>query len=334
MAALWIGTLVLVAGLIFWDLFVFNKNAHEIKFREAVRLSLFWIAVALCFNAFVYFYLGHRAGMEFLAGYLIEESLSVDNLFVFLMIFSYFKVPAMYQHKILYWGIVGALVMRAVFIFAGVTLIQHFSWMTFVFGAFLIFTAVRMVFGGGAEADPGNNVVVKWMKKFLPITTDHGGGRFFVREREQWMATSLFLVLVVVETTDVVFAVDSIPAVLGVSKDPFIVFSSNMFAVLGLRALYSRSRGDGAFPLFEIRIVGGAVLRGREDAIGTRGPYSDFDVAGRCRRAARAVDPRVAGVSVREKNNSLKSILQHRRPGMFAKGESVPIWIYSGFQKH
>ena len=146
----------------------------------------------------------------------------------------------MYQHKILYWGIIGALVMRAVFILAGVTLIQRFSWMTFVFGAFLVYTAFKMTFGDGGETDPGHNPAVKWLKKFLPITSDHGGGRFFVRDREhdRWMATSLFLVLVVVETTDVVFAVDSIPAVLGVSKDPFIVFSSNMFAILGLRALY------------------------------------------------------------------------------------------------
>jgi tellurite resistance protein TerC len=238
MLPLWIGTLALVAGLIVLDLFVFNKNAHEIKFREAVRLSLFWIAVALAFNAFIYFYLGREAGLQFLAGYVIEESLSVDNLFVFLMIFSYFKVPSMYQHKILYWGIVGALVMRALFILMGVALIQRFSWMTLVFGAFLVFTAIRMLFGGDNQADPANNLVLKWLKKFIPITTDHGGGRFFVRERDRWVATPLFLVLVVVETTDVVFAVDSIPAVLGVSKDPFIVFSSNMFAILGLRALY------------------------------------------------------------------------------------------------
>jgi tellurite resistance protein TerC len=240
MVGLWIGTLLLVVGLIVLDLFVFHRNAHEIKFKEAIRLSLFWVAVALCFNAFIYFYMGPRSGLEFLAGYLIEESLSIDNLFVFIMIFSYFKVPSMYQHKILYWGIVGALVMRAIFIMMGVALIQRFSWMTFVFGAFLVYTAVKMAFSDGGEADPGKNPIVNFLKKFVPITTDHGGGRFFVRDREndRWMATSLFLVLVVVETTDVVFAVDSIPAVLGVSKDPFIVFSSNMFAILGLRALY------------------------------------------------------------------------------------------------
>ncbi len=240
MPALWIGTLLLVAGLIFLDLFVFHKNAHEIKFREAVRLSLFWVAVAFSLNPFIYFYQGRRSGLEFLAGYVIEESLSVDNLFVFLMIFSYFKVPSMYQHKILYWGIVGALAMRAIFILMGVALVHRFEWMTLLLGAFLVYTAMKMAFGGGMETDPGNNPVVNWLKKFLPITTDHGGGRFFVRdrERERWMATSLFLVLIVVETTDVVFAVDSIPAVLGVSKDTFIVFSSNMFAILGLRALY------------------------------------------------------------------------------------------------
>jgi tellurite resistance protein TerC len=235
---LWAGTLLLVAGLIVLDLFVFHKNAHEIKFREAIRLSLFWIGVALAFNAFIYFYLGPRSGLEFLAGYVIEESLSVDNLFVFIMIFSYFKVPALYQHKILYWGIVGALAMRAIFIFMGVALIQRFSWMTFVFGAFLIYTGIKMVFGDGGDADPGKNPIVSWIKKFVPMTTSLGGGRFFVRERDRWMATPLFLVLIVVETTDVIFAVDSIPAVLGVSKDPFIIFSSNMFAILGLRALY------------------------------------------------------------------------------------------------
>lgn len=258
MTGLWIGTLVLVAFLIVLDLFVFHRNAHEIKFREAVRLSLFWIGVALCFNAFLYFYLGRQAALEFLAGYVIEESLSVDNLFVFLMIFSYFKVPALYQHKILYWGIVGALVMRAIFIMAGVALIQRFSWMTFVFGGFLVYTGIKMGFGSGGEVDPGHNPIVNLAKRFIPMTSDLGGGRFFVKERDRWMATPLFLVLIVVETTDVIFAVDSIPAVLGVSKNPFIVFSSNMFAILGLRALYFAL--SGVMNLFHYLKYGLAVV--------------------------------------------------------------------------
>lgn len=235
---MWFEFTILVILLLAIDLFVFNRKAHTIKVKEALWLSLFWIGIAFAFNTWLYVYEGKQKAMEFLAGYLIEKSLSVDNLFVFIVIFSYFKVEGKYQHKILYWGIIGALVMRAVFILAGVSLIQRFSWITYVFGAFLIYTGFKLARGAEGEVDPGNNVMVKLATKIFPFTTNDDHGSFFVKTMGRWAATPLFLVLLVVETTDVVFAVDSIPAVLAVSHDPFIVFSSNVFAILGLRALY------------------------------------------------------------------------------------------------
>lgn len=234
----WEGFIALIIGLLALDLFVFNKKAHEVRFKEAMWLSVFWIALSLAFNVVVYFWLGKQKALEFLTGYIIEKSLSVDNLFVFIVIFSYFHVPGQFQHKILFWGVLGAIILRAIFILAGVALINRFSWIVYVFGAFLIFTGIRMIRSGETEVHPENNPVLKLLKRFIPLTHHNTDGHFFVKEAGRWVATPLFVVLVVVETTDVVFAVDSIPAILAISKDPFIVFTSNVFAILGLRALY------------------------------------------------------------------------------------------------
>ncbi len=235
---MWAGFIVLVFILLTLDLFVFHRNAHTVKFKEAMLMSLFWIGLALLFNAGLYYFEGKKKAMEFLAGYLIEKSLSVDNLFVFIVIFSYFKIEPMYQHKILYWGIIGALLMRAFFILTGVALIQRFEWTVYVFGVFLIYTGIKMAFSGDTEMDPGKNPVLRIASKIFPITHEPHRGKFFLKENRRWMVTTLFIVLLVVETTDVVFAVDSIPAILAISTDSFIVFSSNVFAILGLRALY------------------------------------------------------------------------------------------------
>jgi tellurite resistance protein TerC len=227
-----------IVTLLSLDLFVFNRNAHEVKFKEAVLVACFWVGLALVFNIGIYFVLGPRKALEFLTGYLIEESLSVDNLFVFIMIFSYFRIDRKYQHSILFWGIVGAIIMRAVFIFAGVALIQRFHWIIYVFGGFLVFTGLKMAFQSDEEIHPEKNPVIRLARRVLPITHDAPPGRFAARINGKLMFTPMFIVLIVVETTDLVFALDSIPAVLAISTDPFIVYSSNIFAILGLRALY------------------------------------------------------------------------------------------------
>ncbi len=228
-----------VASLLALDLFAFNRNAHEVKLKEALWMSAFWIGLALLFNVGVYHWLGHKKALEFLTGYLIEESLSVDNLFVFILIFSYFRVEPKYQHRILFWGILGAIVMRAIFIFAGVALIERFHWIIYVFGAFLVFTGIKMATQGEAKVDPEKNPLVKLVRRILPIDSDpNHNGKLFIRKNGRRMATILFLVLIVVESTDLIFALDSIPAVLAISTDQFIVYTSNIFAILGLRALY------------------------------------------------------------------------------------------------
>lgn len=227
---------LLLLGL---DLFVFHRKEHEVKIKEALLWSLFWIALSLGFNAVIYFWQGPAPALQFLTGYLIEKSLSVDNLFVFIMIFSYFKVPLKYQHKILFWGIIGALVLRGIFIVVGVALIAKFHFIIYILGAFLIFTGIRMLFSHGEEElHPENNPLVKWVSKHMRISNVPDGGKFFTKKNGRLYATPLFLVLIMVESTDVVFAADSIPAILAISKDPFIVYTSNVFALLGLRALY------------------------------------------------------------------------------------------------
>ncbi len=234
----WIGFGIFVLAMLALDLGVFHRKAHVIKTREAILWTIFWIGLAMVFNVILYFWLGPQPALEFLTGYLIEKSLSVDNIFVFLLIFTYFKVPREYEHRVLFFGILGALVMRLAFIAAGVTLIERFHFVIYIFGAILIITSVRIALEKGKEIHPERNPVLKMLRRLLPISKDYVGGKFFVRRSGSTYATPLLVVLVVVETTDVVFAVDSIPAILAITLDPFIIYTSNVFAILGLRALY------------------------------------------------------------------------------------------------
>jgi len=230
-------TIVVVVMLIL-DLGVFHRKAHVIRIKEALIWSAVWISLALLFNIGVFFWFGSEKALLFLTGYLIEESLSVDNLFVFMVIFSYFKVPPIYQHRVLFWGILGALIMRAVFIFTGVTLITKFHWLIYIFGVFLIVTGIRMIFQTETEVHPERNPVLKLFRKIMPISDTYQNGKFFIKQAGRTLATPLFVVLLVVETSDVMFALDSIPAIFAITVDPFIVYSSNIFAILGLRSLY------------------------------------------------------------------------------------------------
>ncbi len=235
---LWGGFVLFIVGLLVLDLKVLQKDDHEIKVREALAWTGFWIVLALCFNAGVYYFEGSHKALEFLTAYLIEKSLSIDNIFVFLMVFSYFGIPAKYQHRVLFWGILGALIMRAVFILVGVALITRIHWIIYIFGAFLILIGIKMALEKEKEIHPEKNPVLIMFRRFMPVTKKFEGHRFFVRTSGRIAATPLLIVLLVIETTDVVFAVDSIPAVLAISHDPFIVYTSNVFAILGLRALY------------------------------------------------------------------------------------------------
>ena len=235
----WLYFNLLVFALLGLDLFVLNRRDHVIGVREALGWSAFWIGVSLTFNFFIYVWRGETAAVEFLTAYLLEKSLSVDNLFVFILLFNYFRVPPQYQHKVLFWGIIGALILRATFILVGVALIQKFAWTTYILGGFLVYTGFQLFRAGGEpEINPDGNLLVRWVSRHLPVTREFEGGKFFVYKEKLRFATPLFIVLLMVETTDVVFAADSIPAVLAVSSDPFIVYSSNVFALLGLRALY------------------------------------------------------------------------------------------------
>ncbi len=235
---LWAAFNIFVIGMLALDLGVFHKKSEEISVRNALTWTAVWITLAMAFNVFVYLYLGKESGIEFFTGYVIEKSLSVDNIFVIIMIFSYFQVPPKYQHKVLFWGILGALVMRVTFIFAGIELINRFHWLIYIFGAFLVFTGVRMVTAGDSKIEPDKNPVVKMVRKLFPVTADFEGDNFFVRRGAKLWATPLFVVVVLIETTDLIFAVDSIPAILAITDDPFIVYTSNVFAILGLRSLY------------------------------------------------------------------------------------------------
>ena len=235
---MWLTFGVLVVIMLVLDLGVFHRKSHEIKIKEALTWSAIWIALALLFNVGVFFIEGKDPALKFLTGYVLEKSLSVDNLFVFLLIFNYFKVSARYQHQILFWGILGAILTRAIFIAAGVTLIHQFEWVIYVFGGFLILTGVKLAFEKDKEIHPEKNVVLRLFKRVMPISTQNDEGRFFVRIQNKLHATPLFVVLLIVETTDVIFAVDSIPAILAITTDPFLVYTSNIFAILGLRALY------------------------------------------------------------------------------------------------
>ena len=234
----WVGFNAFILAMLALDLGVFHRKSHVISLRESLTWTLVWVGLALVFNVGVWHFAGSAKALEFFTGYVIEKSLSVDNVFVFALLFSYFAVPPAHQHKVLFWGILGALVMRAVMIIVGAALITRFTWLIYIFGAFLILTGIKMVLKREETIDPGSNPVVRWLKRFIAVTPDYRGDSFFVREHGARMATPLFVVLVLVEFTDLVFAVDSIPAIFAVSKDPFIVYTSNVFAILGLRSLY------------------------------------------------------------------------------------------------
>ena len=239
----WIAFNAMVLALLAIDLGVFNRKAHAVSVREALGWSAVWISLAVGFGLWIGSAMGRQSMLEFYAGYLVEQALSVDNLFVFILIFGYFRIPAELQHRVLFWGIIGALFMRGAMIGAGAVLITQFHWVIYLFGAFLVFTGAKMAFGGDSEIQPEANPVIRLVRRFLPITTQVHGERFFVRELidgkgAKLVATPLFVVLALVETTDVVFAVDSIPAIFGVTRNPFLVYTSNVFAILGLRSMY------------------------------------------------------------------------------------------------
>jgi tellurite resistance protein TerC len=235
---LWIVFGVFIPVMLALDLGVFHRRDHVIKVKEALIWSAIWISLALLFNLGIYLLVGHEKALNFLTGYLVEESLSVDNLFVFLLIFSYFCVPSAYQHRVLFWGIMGAIVMRAIFIVTGLTLLENLHWIIYIFGAFLVFTAFRLAFNKEEEIKPEKNPVLRLFRRFVPMTKRYHGHKFLVKARGRRLATPLLLTLVVIETTDIIFAVDSVPAVLSITQDPFIVYTSNIFAVMGLRSLY------------------------------------------------------------------------------------------------
>jgi tellurite resistance protein TerC len=239
---LWAGLGLFILTMLAIDLGVFNRKAHVIRFREAARWTMVVVAAAAVFNIWIFYRSGPGPALEFTTGYLIELALSVDNVFVFILIFSYFRVPAQHQHRVLFWGIFGALVLRGVMIATGWLLIDRFHWIIYIFGAFLVFTGIRMATHDELEVEPEANPVLKLVRRYVPVTPSYEGNRFFTRSliggRLRLVATPLFVVLVVVETTDVVFALDSIPAIFAVTRDPFLVFSSNAFAILGLRSMY------------------------------------------------------------------------------------------------
>ena len=229
---------VLVLVMLALDLGVFHRREHEVKMKEALIWSGIWIVVALCFNWGIYLVKGKEPAMQFLAGYILERTLSFDNLFVFLLVFNYFKLPSVHHHKVLFWGIFGALIFRAIFIGCGIGLLHYFSWMIYVFGAILVWTGAKLAFEKDSKVEPEKNLFFKGVKRIIPVTDQYDGGKFFTKINGILFATPLMIILVVIESTDIVFAVDSIPAVLAISRDPFIVYTSNVFAILGLRALY------------------------------------------------------------------------------------------------
>lgn len=237
-AWLWVGFNLFILVMLALDLGVFHRKSHIVSLKESLGWTGVWVVLALVFNAGIWHYSGSAKALEFFTGYVIEKSLSVDNVFVFALLFSYFSVPTTYQHKVLFWGILGALVLRAIMIALGAALIAKFAWIIYIFGAFLIITGVKMVVNREEQIHPERNPLIRWFKKVFPVTSDYRGDRFFVREKGVLMATPLFLVLLMVEFTDLIFAVDSIPAIFAVTTDPFIVYTSNVFAILGLRSLY------------------------------------------------------------------------------------------------
>lgn len=234
----WIFFILFILLMLAIDLGVFHRKAHAVSFKESLLWTMVWMSLAMLFNAIIYYWKGPDKALEFLTGYLIELSLSVDNLFVFILIFGYFHVEPQYQHRILFWGILGALILRIIFIFAGAALLVKFHWMIYLFGGILIVSGYKMFFQKDKKIEPEKNPILRLFKRIFPVTDQIGGSSLFIKQNNKWFATPLFLVLLMVETTDVIFAVDSVPAILAITRDTFIVFTSNAFAILGLRSLY------------------------------------------------------------------------------------------------
>lgn len=234
----WIVFAAVMLTMLALDLGVFHRKSHTVHYKEALAWTIVWTVLALGFGGWIWHDRGSGPGLEFLTGYLIELSLSADNVFIFALIFGYFAVPPKYQHKVLFWGVLSAIVLRLFMIFAGAALLERFSWLIYVFGGFLVLTGLKLIFSKQEEVHPENNLIVRWFKRLVPTTTEYDGANFFTRHQGKLMATPLMVVLVCVEVSDVVFALDSIPAIFAVTKDPFIVFTSNVFAIMGLRSLY------------------------------------------------------------------------------------------------
>jgi len=234
----WIFFNLFVLLMLVLDLGVFHRKSHTVSIKEAISWTFVWIALALIFNVIIYYWKGQQQALEFFTGYLVEKALSIDNIFVFIMIFSYFQIPPKYQHKVLFWGIIGALVMRAIFIFAGVALLEKFHFTIYIFGLALVYTGYKMFSHSDTKIEPDKNPIIRIFKKIMPVTQDLHEDKFFVKTDHKRFATPLFLVLILIETTDLIFAVDSIPAILAITQDQFIVYTSNIFAIMGLRSLY------------------------------------------------------------------------------------------------
>lgn len=234
----WLGFTSLVLVFLLLDLYVFHRKVHEVSIKEAAIWSAIWIGLALLFNVGIYFLSGQEAALQFFTGYLIEKSLSVDNIFIFVLIFTSFRVPALYQHRVLFWGVLGAFVMRALLILAGAALLETFHWVFYLFGAFLLFTSLRLFLQKEQHIQPEKQPVVRLVRRFVPVTDEYEREHFFVRRAGHLWVTPLLLVLLLIETTDLIFALDSIPAIFAITRDPFIVYTSNVFAILGLRSLY------------------------------------------------------------------------------------------------
>ena len=256
----WAGFFAFITVMLMIDLGVFQRESHEVKMKEALAWCLIWFTLALSFNGLIWWWRGARLAQEFLASYLVELCLSIDNVFVFILVFAYFKVAPRYQHRVLFWGIIGAVIMRAVFILVGVSVIARFHWILYVFGAFLVYTGIKMALPNKEEVDvdPDHNPAVRLFRRFFPVTTKSHGGDFFLKENGKWAATPLFIVLIVIETTDLVFALDSLPAVLAITSDGFIALTSNIFAILGLRSLYFAL--NGVMQLFRYLKIGLALI--------------------------------------------------------------------------
>lgn len=241
--AIWISFVIFILVVLLLDLGIFHKKSHTVGFKESIIWSGVWIALAMIFNVIILYWRGENDFYLFLTGYVIEKSLSVDNLFVFLLIFGYFKIPNEYQHKVLFYGILGALIMRALFIWAGIAIIEKFAWVMYLFGAFLVFSGIKMLMPQSDDHDLEKSWVITWTKKIFPTSPHFHGDKFFIKEAGKWMITPLFITLIFVEFSDLVFAIDSIPAIIGITNDPFLVFTSNVFAILGLRSLYFALKG-------------------------------------------------------------------------------------------